>query len=582
MKNRIIPKVETLLQKEKQDNRGSKSKGIRPSVVLALVKLFQKLPTQTFESKLPQLIKIITTTLKNKDSNDRDVARETMAKIASSLDLKYLPLILSDLSVTLSHGYQLHVRAATLHSMLVAISGVYKLSGNFADGATSLPFDRCVPAMLDLIQQDIFGTSSEMKEVDHVEKRLIKEAMGSKSQDSLEIISKLIMFKPSLASSMDRMNSSAHVIVGSFIHRLSDPEVLPSTIRKVKECLNKIAMGLSNNPSANIKELLPFIYATIAPFILGEVKKSRSPDDDLDNSDEEADVPLQVTKTNGSSDRVQKMKAKGVVVKVSTWAPSTLDALENQRSALEMKRTQKRSLHKVTDGVAAPKLTGSSRHNPMKETAKLLNNPPNAAALIFGLTLLNSCLKRYKLDASDDTVCSMADPYLQLLLRYVQCSKDSNGIVLCLRCLGSLLRINLPSVSKIARELSPVVLEHLSSWGSAANTQTDIVQGCFKTLNLLFLHPQLVSMKGTPLDEKSSDLPLTTHQMQALISLLKSAVMESDHHNATFGLVKAICVKKYISAEFYDLMDIVLKLSVQSQKPSVRLVRYIFTFLILF
>jgi U3 small nucleolar RNA-associated protein 20 len=555
--------------KDKTHDRGSKSKTIRPPVVLALVKLFQKLPTQIFEAKLPQLIKVISTTLKNKDSNDRDVARETMAKIASSVDIKYLPILISDISVTLSNGYQLHVRAATLHSILVAIASVYVQPTVYsADEANAALFDRCVPAMLDLIQQDIFGTACEMKEAENVEKRLIKEAMGSKSLDSLEIISKLVLFKPSVATSDEkRINSSAHVIVAPFIERLLDPEVSPATIRKVKECLARVVTGLSNNFSADIKEVLPFIYATVAPFVLGEVKKLPNVDGELDDSDEEADA-LQVTKTNGApSALLEKKKAKGTVVAVSTWAPSTLDALENQRSALEFKRVQKRNLHKVTDGAAAPKLTGSSRHNPMKSTAKLLNNPANASALIFGLSLLNSCLKRFKLDASDEIICSMSDPYLHLLLRYVQFSRDSNGIVLALRCLASLLRVNLPSVSMIANELSPVVLEHLTAWGAASNTQADIVQGCFKTLHLLFLHPNLSSS-----EQKASNLPLTTHQMQALISLLQSAVMESEHHNATFGLIKAICTKKYISPEFYDLMDIILKLSVQSQKPSVRMV----------
>jgi U3 small nucleolar RNA-associated protein 20 len=585
LKNRIIPKVETFLVKEKVDHRGSKSKSIRPPVVLALVKLYQKLPTQTFESKLPQLIKVISTALKNKDSNERDAARETMAKIACTLDMKYLPLILSDLTVTLCHGYQLHVRAATLHSILVAISLVYQPRvADMCIETASVPFDSCVPAMLDLIQQDIFGTSSEMKEADHVEKRLIKEAMGSKSQDSLEIISRLIVFKPSIATSIENRNkSSAHVVVGPFVERLSDPEVVPSTIRKVKECLNKVAIGLSSNSTADIKEVLPFIYATISPFVIGESpsKKESNLDDELENSDDEADAPLQVTKTNGTADgRMKKKKAKGTIVTVSTWAPSTLDALENQRSALEMKRTQKRNLHKVTDGVSAPKLTGSSRRNPMKSTAKLLNNPANASALIFGLTLLNSSLKRSKIDASDAIICSMADPYLPLLVWYVQFSKDSNGIVLALRCLGFLLRINLPSVSRIANELSPIVLDHLTAWGAASNTQTDIVQGCFKTLNLLFLNPN-ISSKRTDSTKKSPKLPLTTHQMQALISLLQSAVMESEHHNATFGLVKAICVKKYISPELYDLMDIILKLSVQSPRPSVRLVRQFSLFICL-
>ena len=575
LKNRIIPKVESFLVKERIDNRGSKSNLIRPSVVLALVKLFQKLPTQTFEAKLPQLIKVISTSLKNKDSKERDIARETMAKMASSIGMKYLPLIISDLSFTLSHGYQLHVRAATLHSILVAVSENYCPNEvNLDDDKSFSYFDRCVPDMLNLIQQDIFGVSSEMKETDHVKKRLIKEAMGSKSQDSLEIISKLIFFKPSNATNENRANSPAHVIVAPFIGRLADQDVVPSTIRKVKECLNKVAFGLSSNPSANIKEVLPFIYETIAPFVLGQEERSNFRDE-LGNSDDDADVLLQVTKTKSSSnENLSRKKVKGSPVKVSTWAPSTLDALESQRSALEMKRAQKRNLHKVTDGAAAPKLTGSSRHTPMKSAAKLINNPANASALTFGLTFLNACLKRSKIDVSDSTTCSMAESYLHLLVRYVRFSQDSNGIVLSLRALGYLLRIDLPSVPEIAHELSPIVLEHLTAWGAASNTQTDIVQGCFKTLTLLFLNSNLSTSEHVDSNDQSCKLPLSNHQMQALVLLLKSAVMESDHHNATFGLVKAICIKKYISPDFYDLMEIILKLSVQSQKPSVRLVRY--------
>eukprot|EP00804_Cyclotella_cryptica_P001375 CCRYP_014133-RA/>CCRYP_014133-RA protein AED:0.02 eAED:0.02 QI:68/1/1/1/1/1/6/174/3100 len=575
LKNRIIPKVETFLVKEKTDSSGTKTKSIRASVVLALVKLFQKLPNHTFEEKLPQLIKVISSALRNRDSNERDIARGTMAKIASSLDMKYLPLILSDLSVSLSFGYQLHVRAATLHSILVAISGVYQpQTVNSIDEALSASFDRCVPAMLDLIQQDIFGISSEMKEVEHVEKRMIKEAMGSKSQDSLEIISRLIIFKPSMATNVENRNkSAAHVLVSPFIERLMDSEVSPPIIRKVKECLSRIAFGLSNNPSANIHEILPFIYATISPFVLGEERKSSDLDLELENSDDEVETPLEISKSDGTrGDKGREKKTKGTVVRVSSWAPSTLGSEENQRSALDSKRHQHRDLHKVRDGITAPKLTGSLRQNPIKNSpARSLNNPAHASALIFGLTMLNSCLKRSKLDVSDEIICSMADPYLHLLLEYVRCSQDNNGVVLSLRCLGSLLQINLPSVSAIAKELSPMILGHLTKWGAASNTQTDIVQGCFKTLTLLFLHPKVSSPEHSKSTDASCNLPLTSHQMQALISLLHSAVMESEHHNATFGLVKAICSVKYISYELYDLMEIILKLSVQSQKPSVRL-----------
>eukprot|EP00957_Ditylum_brightwellii_P154191 11733675-Ditylum_brightwellii.AAC.1 len=44
-----------------------------------------------------------------------------------------------------------------------------------------LPFDECVPAMMNLIQQDLFGVASEMKEMQDIQRRVTKEAVGVKS-----------------------------------------------------------------------------------------------------------------------------------------------------------------------------------------------------------------------------------------------------------------------------------------------------------------------------------------------------------------------------------------------------------------
>jgi len=597
LKNRILPKVESFLIKEKIDNRGYKNKSLRSSVVLALMKLFQKFPVDTFESKLPKLITVVCIALKNKDSNERDTARNTLSKMAVGLDMKYLPLILSEMSVSLHEGYKLHVRSATLHSILVAISKVYQQHATESvDSITTQSFERCVPAMMDLIQQDIFGKASEIKEVKHVQKRLIKEAMGRKSQDSLEIISRTIHFKPSLATAPDREcfpgfthASAVHALVTPFLDRLRNPDVPPSTMRKVKECLNRVAVGFSTNPSAKYDEVLPFVFATVAPFIDGNVNRIGDQDADLENSDDEVEAPIQVSKSNrpnGAGGDLKKAKSEVIkAVAVATWTPVNLGAAENQKSALDMKKKQKKALHKVTDGATAPKLTGSARHSPLKSSkAKSLNNPANACAVSFGLTLLNSSLKRSRLDVSDDKLCAMADPYLRLLTHCVRFSSDNQAVILSLRCLGIFLRMDLPSVPKAAKDLGPSILDHLTAAGAASNTQSDIVQGCFKTLTLLISHQKFSSPVNqnstavslvdseTPADSTHCEtLPLTTDQMQALLSLLHSAVREFDHHNATFGLVKAISSKRFVSSEFYDLMDIILKLSVQSQKSAIRL-----------
>lgn len=153
LKSRIIPKVESFMLKEKVDKHGSKNKSIRSSVVLALMKLLQKLPIHSFESDLPKLVTVVCNALKNRESNERDIARETLSKMVVGLDLQYLPLILSELSVSLSEGYKLHVRSATLHSLLVALSKICLQAEVNHENSNLSFFDRCVPAMLDLIHQ---------------------------------------------------------------------------------------------------------------------------------------------------------------------------------------------------------------------------------------------------------------------------------------------------------------------------------------------------------------------------------------------------------------------------------------------
>ena len=50
---------------------------------------------------------------------------------------------------------------------------------------------------MNLIQEDIFGVASEMKAAACNRKSNMKEAMGAKTYESIEILSSLIMFKPS-------------------------------------------------------------------------------------------------------------------------------------------------------------------------------------------------------------------------------------------------------------------------------------------------------------------------------------------------------------------------------------------------
>jgi hypothetical protein len=94
--------------------------------------------------------------------------------------------------------------------------------------------------MMDVIQQDIFGGASEMKEVESVHKRLVKEAMGVKSYSSLEIISRMILFKPSLHTighfkdGSPTSFSSIHLLVHPFLQRIRDPEIDLKKLERLK------------------------------------------------------------------------------------------------------------------------------------------------------------------------------------------------------------------------------------------------------------------------------------------------------------------------------------------------------------
>ena len=80
---RIVPKVERDLLKEEVDKSGSRFKSVRPPIAIALLKVLQKLPTSTFNIKLPNLILTICGVLKSKDSSAREAARRRCSTTAA-------------------------------------------------------------------------------------------------------------------------------------------------------------------------------------------------------------------------------------------------------------------------------------------------------------------------------------------------------------------------------------------------------------------------------------------------------------------------------------------------------------------
>jgi U3 small nucleolar RNA-associated protein 20 len=591
---RIIPRTEGLLLKEKTDKRGTRTKNLRPTIALAMLKLFQKLPTKFFEARLPRLLGVICDALKNKDSGAREIARKTMAKMVVSMDLKYLADVIRELAITLTEGFYLHVRSAVVHSILQELAEVYKPSPPSSNLDTSTPsFDKCTAAFMGLIQEDLFGEARERRESKDTQVRFVKEASGTKSVHSVEMLCRLITFKPSHASNGREGTSSIHFVLLPLLERLRVATVDMSTIKKIKEILGRIVIGLSHNPSVTPDESLPFVYATVRPFVgvdpLEMIRQGNADDGNSDGDDDDAgQSSLSPIKISGGAASKStgpfQGSSRGVVVE---WRPSTLKAATTSKAAREGNKAEKRELARVQDGASAPKLTGSYRYAPVKISSAFgLDDPASISAVVFGLNLLSAFMKHTELGEGDQFV-SMMDPFLPLLTACVCHCRDTDVALMSLKCLVALLRFHLPSLSICAKSLGVQTLKLLTTLGASSHQNNDLTQACFKTLTYLISldagqsgQDEMGSSSvrrtvagGEEALAKGSKMPLDSGQMQILINLLKLSIAESEQHNPAYGLIKAIVSRRYVSPEFYDLMETMLKMSVRSQKSSVRQVR---------
>lgn len=574
LSTRIMPKVEALLTKEKIDKNGTKTKILRPALILALLKLCKKLPARVLKRNLPRFLAIVCDALKSKESDSRDLARSTLSKMVLDLDIIYLGDVVRELAITLKEGYQLHVRAATIHSILLELSKVYSPPKQ-REHTDALPiaFDRAVPALMDLIQQDLFGIAQERRDARGSQVRYVKEAGGSKSLNSLELVSSMVLFRPSLARAcpMNTSKSSVHVIVSPFLERLRSSDVSSAAIPRIRECLTRIVVGLARNTSLSVDEALPFIYASIHPFV-GDHEISagvKCVEGDSDDDNVNMSTPIVVS----GSKRIRhtsQMTSLGNVVK---WHPSSRNALTSTKAAHKVKASDERALARVVDGASAPKMTGSFRHSSRIARMRGVNDPASVAAVSVGLQLLYSTLKILPSD-TESTLSSALDPFAPLLTICLCTCRDSEIVLATMKCLGLFLRLRLPSLEQCSKILAEKTLELLTSTGASSFDQ-ELLQACFKMLTFLMNFDGnggdfILGARSSGSAAGAGVLPLDQEQMQILLSFLKSSIIDSDQHNPAMGLLKAVMSRRFVSAEFYDLMDTLLEQSVRSPKPSLR------------
>jgi U3 small nucleolar RNA-associated protein 20 len=570
MENRFFPKLESLLIKEKKDKTGRKIKLLRSTVVLALLKLIHKLPKVLFESKLPRLLAIICDALRDRDSDAREVARTTLVKIVLEIDLIYLSKILHELATSLTEGYKLHVRTATIHSILLGLSSMYQPPETWNGTPTVPPFDSNVPILVDLLQQDLFGEAQERKDADGSKVSFVKEAGGSKSTHTLELIAGMIYFRSSQTLEL----SGVHSLVSPFLERLHSPTTSIQEAKRIKECLNRIATGLLKNPSLKANDAVAFVKTLLMPFSTEQDSDPMDSCTEVDSDDDIVDSSKPIKISGGRSiDTFDNPKAQKS--QVIDWRPSMVHSSKTSGEAYFAKKKEEHAISKVLDGSNAPKLTGSSRAVPQSFPAEIdVNNSSAVTIEVFGLHLLASTLKRADKNIADVALLNSIVPILSSC--FCHC-RNTEVVLLSMKCLGCLLAAEISTLKRCYKDLAAKTLNLLVE----AGTNQELLQAAFKMLTALIsfdrsgpstgsqLNKSMIDQGGSALFANES-IPLDSEQMQVLISFLQESVLNSVHHQPAIALIKAITAKRFISAELYDLMEKLLELSVRSLKSSLR------------
>jgi U3 small nucleolar RNA-associated protein 20 len=253
MRTQMLPSLRNLLLKQVKDKHGGRVQVLRAPVALAILKIIRLLPPSDFDMQLTRLLMAVCVALRSRDSTAREGARGVYCQMLTDLGPDYLPTFLHQLCAALKEGYQLHVRLFTLHAMLRTLAEHYApptdapsypisqpdptgppIAEPLADGEAKPeivrpPLDSCIKEMLDLLLEDLFGELGAAKESEaDVKSATIREAKGQKALDCLELLGRLILFRPTYAVGATDGDpaavSSVHALVSPLLWQMHDSE----------------------------------------------------------------------------------------------------------------------------------------------------------------------------------------------------------------------------------------------------------------------------------------------------------------------------------------------------------------------
>eukprot|EP00850_Spirogloea_muscicola_P011766 SM000074S21676 [mRNA] locus=s74:346390:362774:- [translate_table: standard] len=212
------------------------------AVALAVVKCLRLMPSSTVAVELPAVLQGLANLLRSRGQGVRDVARATLAAVATELGGCYLQYTLEVLAGTLDRGYMMHILGYTVHAIL------YKMAPVLRPGEID---DTSLNKLLSIIENDVMGEVAEEREVEAIASKM-KETRHMRSFDSLRLLSQAVDFQ-----------KSGNRLLGPVRASAARSSAKPGTKAKLKEMLRQIAIGVQANATCTPNALLVFVYSLV-------------------------------------------------------------------------------------------------------------------------------------------------------------------------------------------------------------------------------------------------------------------------------------------------------------------------------
>jgi hypothetical protein len=493
LRTRIVPALRGLCFKEVTHDSGAKSRVLRSGVVFACVRAVRRLPLRALHAELHPLLRKVCLVLRSRSEIERRNAKDAVVSIGQELGTAYMAPIMSAIKDSLleEQGYQAHVLSKTVHAVLASFApGATTLKGPLPsitaspeaivtptaatagdsdamnteggeplEGAGPLDptmpleeasdsnyFDRCIPAVLSVVMDDIFGKRGEQKEEEGYQASItskhggIREARGSASFDCFEILARGITFLPC---------NALHVLLEPILKKLQERSASGilevKWVAKVEEVLRRVSVGLSQNKGVTTEPLLVFIHQMLSignPALVDDV----------------------TTGTLGGNSTL-----------VENWVlTSTTTRDTNQQNQGEV--SQKHALdHSLRLGKGQMQIIGTSSIDSRNEArGRSRKNEKNErahrdVALGFALMVLHSHLKNKRLVGREQLHLQMLEPLVPLILRCAEQSKSAKVQMRTMQVMQFLCPWPLPSLRSATSKAQQKKLDAQAQAAGQAN-----------------------------------------------------------------------------------------------------------------